>query len=217
MYDTVNKFRESNEQEQACILGLINFITWLYYSLNYSNRQYDNWNFSNFVKDIQKERFEFMQTLYDSVYDNIITEMQKQNKSQKELTDYLKVSKSTFTDWKSGKSKSFMKYLPEIADFLDVSVDYLLGKTYKKNKTTPEEQPLTDAQEALLNYCSDLSNEDLAKVIDYIELLKLKNNAEQKERIKLVARSGEQREIEASQDDIDWIASSLNEDTTSDY
>ncbi len=158
-----------------------------------------------------------MQTLYDSVYDSILKEMQKQNRTQKELTDYLNVSKSTFTDWKNGKSKSFMKHLPEIAKFFQVSVDYLLGKTDKKNKTTPEEQPLTDAQEALLNYCSDLSNEDLAKVIDYIELLKLKNNAEQKEHIKLVARSGEQREIEASQDDIDWIASSLNEDTTSDY
>lgn len=87
----------------------------------------------------------------------------------------------------------------------------------KKNKATPEEQPLTDAQAALLNYCSDLSNDDLEKVIDYIELLKLKNNATQKANIKLVARSGEQKEIETSQEDIDWIASSLNEDTTSDY
>lgn len=195
------------------ILGPTNFITWLYYSLNYSNRQYDNLNFSNFVEYIQKERFEFMQTLYDSVYDSILKEMQKQNRTQKELTDYLNVSKSTFTDWKNGKSKSFMKHLPEIAKFFQVSVDYLLGKTDKKNKTAPEEQSLTDEQEALLNYCSDLSNDDLEKVIDYIELLKLKNNAAQKASIKLVARSGEQKQVSTDTTAI----SELKEDTSSDY
>lgn len=126
------------------------------------------------------------------------------------------LSTAICTRWKNGTVPN-ADILLKISDYFDVSVDYLLGKTDKKNKATPEGQPLTDEQEALLNYCSDLSNDDLEKVIDYIELLKLKSNAEQKERIKLVARSGEQKAIETSQEDIDWIASSLNEDTTSDY
>lgn len=82
-----------------------------------------------------------------------------------------------------------------------------------KNKTAPEEQSLTDEQEALLNYCSDLSNDDLEKVIDYIELLKLKNNAAQKASVKLVARSGEQKQVSADTTAI----SELKEDTSSDY
>lgn len=122
------------------------------------------------------------------------------------------LSTAICTRWKNGSIPNG-DILLKIAEYFDVSVDYLLGKTDKKNEATPEEQPLTDAQEALLNYCSDLSNEDLEKVIDYIELLKLKNNAEQKERIKLVARSGEQKQIKADTATIN----ELKEDTSSDY
>lgn len=42
--------------------------------------------------------------------------------------DYLGISKNVFTDWKSGKNKSYHKHLPKIADFFGVTVDYLLGK-----------------------------------------------------------------------------------------
>ena len=47
---------------------------------------------------------------------------------QKDLTDYIGLSKNNFTDWKSGKSNSYIKYLPQISEFLNVSVDYLLGR-----------------------------------------------------------------------------------------
>lgn len=128
----------------------------------------------------------------------------------------LGVHRSTVSNWKNGGTPR-REILNKIANYFDVSVDYLLGNTDIKKKAAPKEQLLTDAQEVLLDYCSDLSNDDLEKVIDYIELLKLKNNAKQKERIKLVARSGEQKEIETSQEDFNWIASSLKEDATSDY
>ena len=47
---------------------------------------------------------------------------------QKDLTDYLGLSKNNFTDWKAGRTNSYMKYLPQISEFLNVSVDYLLGR-----------------------------------------------------------------------------------------
>lgn len=68
---------------------------------------------------------------------NIITEMNRQNKRQKDLTDYLQLTKNAFTDWKSGKSKSYMKYLPQIAKYLNVSVDYLLADENKKSPDSP--------------------------------------------------------------------------------
>ena len=47
---------------------------------------------------------------------------------QKELSDYLGLSKNTMTGWKNGNNNSYMKHLPKIAEFFGVSVDYLLGK-----------------------------------------------------------------------------------------
>ena len=55
--------------------------------------------------------------------------LKKQNKTQKELTDYLGVSKNLFTEWKAGRNHSYWKYLKEIADCLDCSIDYLVGRT----------------------------------------------------------------------------------------
>ena len=67
------------------------------------------------------------------ILNNIIDELKKQNKKQKDLTDYLGLTKNAFTDWKGGKSQSYKKYLPQIAEFLNVSVDYLLSGENKKS------------------------------------------------------------------------------------
>lgn len=71
-----------------------------------------------------------------SVLDNIICELQNKKIKQKDLTDYLGITKNAFTDWKSGRIKSYMKYLPQIAEFLGVTVDYLLNDT--ENKKSPD-------------------------------------------------------------------------------
>ncbi len=47
-------------------------------------------------------------------------------REQRELTDYLQLKNVAFSEWKSGKSKSYRKYLIEIADFFNVSLDYLV-------------------------------------------------------------------------------------------
>lgn len=47
--------------------------------------------------------------------------------SQKDLADYLGMNKNLISEWNSGKSKSFMQKLPQIAEYFNVSVDYLLG------------------------------------------------------------------------------------------
>ena len=46
---------------------------------------------------------------------------------QKDLTDFLNLSKNAFTNWNNGNNNSYMKHLPKIAEFLGVSVDYLVG------------------------------------------------------------------------------------------
>lgn len=59
--------------------------------------------------------------------------LEQQNKSQKELTDYLGITPNAFTDWKSGRLKSYRKYIFEIASFFGVSVAYLKGQPTIKN------------------------------------------------------------------------------------
>lgn len=66
----------------------------------------------------------------------ILDLLEVQNKKQKDLTDYLGITKNAFTDWKSGRIKSYTKYLPQIADYFNCSVDFLLGRkeTVSTNK-----------------------------------------------------------------------------------
>lgn len=45
-------------------------------------------------------------------------------------------NKADFIAWRKGESSSYMGRLDEIADMLDVSVAYLLGRTYERNAPT---------------------------------------------------------------------------------
>ena len=72
------------------------------------------------------------------ILDRIISLLGK--KEQRELTDYLGLKKTAFSDWKSGKSNSYRKYLIEISEFFNVSIDYLV---YGKEKTVDESEPKT--------------------------------------------------------------------------
>lgn len=64
--------------------------------------------------------------------------LDEKNISQQELCTFLGIGKQAFTNWKSGHTKSYKKYLPQIADFFGVSVDYLLGKEKKPSAESEE-------------------------------------------------------------------------------
>lgn len=66
----------------------------------------------------------------------IIDLLRIQGKSQNDLAEYLSIGKQVITDWKSGKSESYKKRLPEISEYLNTTIDYLLGKTDQKEKPT---------------------------------------------------------------------------------
>lgn len=61
------------------------------------------------------------------VLNNIIQVLKENKRKQVDLTNYLGITKNAFTNWKNGDNTSYMKHLPKIAEFLGVSVDYLLG------------------------------------------------------------------------------------------
>lgn len=62
-----------------------------------------------------------------STLNKIIFLLDKNHLKQKDLMDYLNLEKSTFSGWKAGKSASYKKHISEIANFFNVSTDYLLN------------------------------------------------------------------------------------------
>ena len=70
--------------------------------------------------------------------DKILQKLKETGKTQKELCEYLGLSAQIFPGWKSGKSDSYKKKIPEIADFFQISVSELIGET------TPTEQKEKD-------------------------------------------------------------------------
>ncbi len=102
------------------------------------------------------------------VLHNITQEMIKQGKTQKQITTYLGLSKSTFSEWLAGRSKSYNKYIYQIADFLGVSVDYLRGDSDDVGTSVTAED--VNAAE-LLNIYNKLSAVDKAKLLVYADSL----------------------------------------------
>ena len=90
----------------------------------------------------------------------------------------LGISTATVTRWKNG-SYPTAKYLQKLATFFNVSTDYLLGKTDKKNEqTATDELPASEELQKLILESSTLSDDEARKVREYVELLKLKRNQE---------------------------------------
>ena len=61
--------------------------------------------------------------------DKILILLKEQHKTQKQLMEYLGLGKTAFTGWRNGKNTSYKKHIDKIAEFFDVSTDYLLGRT----------------------------------------------------------------------------------------
>ncbi len=119
----------------------------------------------------------------------ILELLKEQGKKQKDLMDYLGMGKTAFTGWKSGANKSYYKHIAKIADFLDVSTDYLVGKTdvrnaeiekmttysYNSEQGTAEQgfnaEQLNDINK-LMKAAKELSPEKLAALIQVAENMK---------------------------------------------
>lgn len=63
-----------------------------------------------------------------------LKELREQNNiSQKELGQMLKVAQNSISNWENGIREPDTATLDKLADFFDISVDYLLCRSDKKN------------------------------------------------------------------------------------
>ena len=66
------------------------------------------------------------------IYENIRNLREDHDKTRKELADYLNIKQTTYSKYELGKINIPVEVFIKLADFYNVSVDYLLGRT--KNK-----------------------------------------------------------------------------------
>lgn len=67
------------------------------------------------------------------VYENIRNLREDNDKTQKELAHYLNIEQTTYSKYELGKINIPVEVFVKLADFYQVSVDYLLNRTdYRK-------------------------------------------------------------------------------------
>ena len=99
--------------------------------------------------------------------------------TQRELADYLKVTRSTIAGYETkGKQPDYGRLL-RIAAYFGVSVDYLLTGSNSGTITISSASP-ERGREILISYLQ-LSPESRQKLEEYLHLLKLKERNEGKE------------------------------------
>ncbi len=91
--------------------------------------------------------------------------------NQRELAELLKISHSTLSLYESGQRTPNDSVKIKIADFFNVSVDYLVGH---KSEESVAFKNLSKSQVYLLKVSENLDEKDLEKVFEYAELLSIK-------------------------------------------
>lgn len=105
---------------------------------------------------------------------------------QKELATYLEVTVATISNYEKGIHSPDYETLIKLADFFDVSTDYLLQRTdYKASISTLNQELIIDYKVSdLLNAVLQLDQSSMAALVDYYELLVLRNSMEKERQAK---------------------------------
>lgn len=99
------------------------------------------------------------------------------NISQQTFASKLGVSQSTVGMWESGKREPNFTTIEKIADYFNVTTDYLLGRTDDKNQKPGEENiTFDDFTYAMHNETQNLTDDDKQMLIDMARMLKNRIN-----------------------------------------
>jgi transcriptional regulator with XRE-family HTH domain len=95
----------------------------------------------------------------------IMSLFDESEKSDFDLEKEIGLPRSTIYKWRKGVNKAYKNYVIQIADYFNVSVDYLLGRETPSNGLSDEERELLDlykklnatGKQKLLEYAEDLT------------------------------------------------------------
>ena len=74
----------------------------------------------------------------DPVLHRIMDALRERKRSNKDLEHHLHLANGTFVNWKFNGIKSYLSHIKEIAEFLNVSTDYLLNGNELEIKSSGE-------------------------------------------------------------------------------
>lgn len=103
----------------------------------------------------------------DITLQRILELLNRSGLDQKQFTQALGISSSAVSEWKKGKTKSYNKYIYQIAELFNVSAEYLLNKEIKNS--APEDTENADLQKIkfkeLISQLVELPTEQLLEVL----------------------------------------------------
>ena len=93
--------------------------------------------------------------------------------SQKQLAADLHISQSTVGMWESGKREPNFEMLTKLADYFNVSTDYLIGNSDTPTPKSLDEQ-LEGVEFALFGEVKDLTDDQKRDILNYVKFVKSK-------------------------------------------
>ena len=114
-------------------------------------------------------------------FGNVLKELRNEKHlTGEELGKALSVTKVAISNWENGNRTPDTDMLKKIANYFDVSLDYLLGRTDERNLNTDKpqlnENITTISAHRINGDIDNLPDEAIDKINDYIEMIKLKYN-----------------------------------------
>ena len=107
--------------------------------------------------------------------------MKEKDIKANKLSEIIKVSTGNISDWKSGRSTPSSEKLILLAQFFNVTTDYLLGLDEEPNKHSSSRENLSEQEVRMLKAFRNLTPEDRLIEIGRAEGIAEKYSPEQKE------------------------------------
>lgn len=98
-----------------------------------------------------------------SIVEKILSLMQREHITAYGLEKTLGLSNAAIASWRAGRAKPSADALVKIADYFNVSVDYLLGRS------TPAPQPMSEDLSRLVAIYDNLSESNKSRLLAYAE------------------------------------------------
>lgn len=123
-----------------------------------------------------------------TISQRIFEELQKQGKKQKDLAAFIGISTSAVSDWKKKGTNPAAENISAIADFLNVSLEYLLTGEEKKTRNIGIQNSTVTSSNNIevtgIKYETSTTKNELSETV--AELVRVFENLPVKERVKLL-------------------------------
>lgn len=107
------------------------------------------------------------------IHDRIFELVGTRHGASKELAQALGISPNNITNWKAGRSDAYKKYLPQIAGYYGVSLDWLSGMSDEKEyKKSPANVSIDEARKSADEIMSGLTPDEVELVRAYAQGIK---------------------------------------------